>query len=122
MRVAIIGSRTLSTERDQTAAYALLLENVPTGVTEIISGGAEGVDRLAERYAREHGLALRVFPPDYLRYGKTAPLRRNDEIIACAQYVLALWDGLSHGTAYTVAVCVRDGVPVKVIPLRFFEE
>lgn len=47
----------------------------------------------------------------------SAPIVRNDEIVRYSQYVLAIWDGESHGTAYTVTTCIKDGVPVKVIHL-----
>ena len=59
----------------------------------------------------------KIFLPDYDKYGKRAPIIRNDEIISYAQYVIALWDGKSHGTAYTISKCVENGVPVRIIPL-----
>lgn len=117
MRVAIIGSRSIEYEKLQKKAYTLLCRHIPANATEIVSGGAVGIDALAEIYARSNGLPTKIFKPDYARYGKRAPLVRNDEIIRYAQYVLAIWDGQSHGTAYTVAACIKDGVPVKVVTL-----
>ena len=117
MRVAIVGSRNIEYENLQKKAYALLCRNIPSGATEIVSGGAVGIDTLAEIYARQNGLPIKVFKPDYAKYGKRAPLVRNDEIIHYAQYVLAIWDGSSRGTAYTVAACIKDGIPVKVVTL-----
>ena len=102
MRVAIVGSRNIEYENLQKKAYALLCQNIPSGATEIVSGGAVGIDALAEIYAKQNGLPMKVFKPDYAKYGKRAPLVRNDEIIHYAQYVLAIWDGASRGTAYTV--------------------
>lgn len=49
MRVAIIGSRTI--ENIDISSY------IPEEVTEIISGGAKGVDSLAEEYADKHRLS-----------------------------------------------------------------
>lgn len=113
MRVAIVGSRSFNEEQKR-KAYALLCEYVPANTTEIVSGGAVGVDTLAEIYARENHLPTKIFLPDYKTYGKRAPIVRNDQIVAYAQYVLALWDGTSHGTAYTVASCIKEGVPIQV--------
>ena len=63
MRVAVVGSRGLKVEH---------LENyLPEGVTEIVSGGARGVDTCAREYALSHGLKLTEFLPEYL--GTTAP-------------------------------------------------
>jgi YspA, cpYpsA-related SLOG family len=36
-----------------------------SGVETIVSGGACGTDRLAERYAKEHGMRMRVLLPDW---------------------------------------------------------
>jgi hypothetical protein len=117
MRVAIVGSRNIENEEN---VYELLCRYVPANTTEIVSGGATGIDTLAEVYAERNRLRLTVFKPDYKSFGKRAPLVRNEEIIRYAQYVLAFWDGVSHGTAHTVATCVAFGVPVKVIPLENF--
>ena len=35
-------------------------------------------------------------------YGKAAPLKRNEEMVREADVVLAVWDGCSRGTQYTV--------------------
>lgn len=117
MRVAIVGSRTIEYSKRKEEAYALLDRYVPANTTEIVSGGAVGIDTLAELYAANKHLPIKIFKPDYDTYGKKAPILRNDEIVAYAQYVLAFWDGKSRGTAYTVATCVREGVPVKIIKL-----
>ena len=117
MRVAVIGSRNIETEQMKEKAYALLCRHIPANTTELVSGGAVGIDTLAEIYARKNGLPIKIFKPDYARYGKRAPIMRNDEIVDYAQYVLAVWDGSSHGTAYTVSVCLQKGVPVKIISM-----
>lgn len=107
MRVAVIGSRALSLP--DLAPY------LPPDTTEIVTGGAQGVDRDAMAYAEAHAIPCRVILPDYERYGKGAPLRRNDEIIASADMVLAFWDGASRGTAYVIGRCGEKGVPCRVV-------
>jgi predicted Rossmann fold nucleotide-binding protein DprA/Smf involved in DNA uptake len=88
---------------------------LPSDTTEIVSGGAKGVDTSAREYAQAHGIKLTEFLPDYKTYGKTAPLKRNLAIIAHAQTVLAFWDGESRGTKYVIDNCREVGVPVKVL-------
>ncbi|MBQ8496640.1 MAG: DNA-processing protein DprA [Clostridia bacterium] len=122
MRVAIIGSRNIEYDKMKERAYALLCRYIPANATEIVSGGAVGIDTLAEIYAKQNGLPTKIFKPDYARYGKRAPLVRNDEIVSYAQYVLAVWDGSSHGTAYTVATCIQKGIPVKVVSIEDTEK
>lgn len=106
MKVAVIGSRSLT-------SYPLE-EVIPADVTEIISGGARGADALARAYALAHDIPYTEIRPDYARYGKGAPLRRNLEIIARADLVIALWDGRSTGTAHTIDECRKRGKPVSV--------
>ena len=111
MKVAIVGSRGLQ---------VLHLEKyLPAGVTEIISGGAKGVDTCAREYALSHGLKFTELLPEYTRYGKAAPLKRNLSIIQRADLVLAFWDGTSHGTKHVIQNCKKQGVPVRVfVPLK----
>ena len=88
MRVAVIGSRGLQIDH--------LEDYLPDDVTEIVSGGAKGVDTCARNYALRHGLKLTEFLPEYSKYGRGAPLRRNVAIIEYADLVLAFWDGRSR--------------------------
>lgn len=110
MKIAIIGTRKLTIDN--------LEEYLPQGTTEIISGGAKGIDTCANKLAAHLGLALTVIRPDYRRYGKGAPLKRNDEIIARADAVLAIWDGESTGTKYVIDECKRIGKPVTVVEIK----
>ncbi|WP_317855497.1 DNA-processing protein DprA [Chakrabartyella piscis] len=107
MKVAVIGSRNLSIEN---------LENyLPKNTTEIVSGGAKGIDTCARNYALEHNLLLKEFLPNYSEFGRAAPIRRNIEIIAYADYVLAFWDGKSKGTEFVIKQCKKKDVICDVI-------
>ena len=110
MRVAVIGSRGLHVPD--------LDLYLPDGVTEIISGGAKGVDTSAKEYALSHGIKLTEFLPEYEKYGRAAPLKRNLTIIENADLVLAFWDGTSRGTKFVIDNCKSRGIPVKVFVLR----
>ena len=106
MRVAVIDSRGLC---------VLNLERyLPKEVTEIVSGGAKGVDTSAREYAISHGIKLTEFLPEYKKYGRSAPLKRNITIIENADLVLAFWDGNSRGTKFVIDNCKNRGIPVKV--------
>ncbi len=107
MRVAIIGSRSL---------YVRNLESyLPSQVTEIVSGGAKGVDFCAKEYAVKKGLKYTEFFPDYPRYQRSAPLKRNEKIAEYADYVIAFWDGKSKGTKYTIDYCRKIGKEIKIV-------
>lgn len=109
MKVAVIGSRGLTVED--------LGEYLPQGTDEIVSGGAKGIDACAREYAEKAGLRLTEFLPEYARFGRAAPLKRNDRIVAYADLVLAFWDGASRGTKYVIGQCEKSGKPLKVFRL-----
>ena len=110
MKIAVIGSRGLTVDN--------LGDYLPPGTTEIVSGGARGIDTCAERYAAEHGLKCTVFLPEYHRYGRSAPIRRNEQIIAYADRVIAFWDRQSPGTRFVIQRCREIGKPVTILVRR----
>lgn len=107
MKVAVIGSRGLKVND--------LGKYLPDGTTEIVSGGARGIDSCAREYALAHGIKLTEFLPDYDKYGRSAPLKRNITIIENADIVLAFWDGTSRGTKFVIDSCEKMGVSVEII-------
>lgn len=93
MKLAIIGSRSINLDLD---------EYVPNNVTEIVTGGAKGVDLSARDFAMIHGIKLTEFLPEYNLYGKCATLIRNKKIAEYADEAIAIWDGESKGTLHTI--------------------
>lgn len=106
MKVAVIGSRGLTVDN--------LGDYLPPDVTEIISGGARGVDACAAAYAKAHGIKLTEFLPQYKTYGRNAPLKRNLQIIEAADLVLAFWDGTSRGTKFVIDRCRSMEKSIKI--------
>lgn len=106
MKVAVIGSRGLSVSD--------LGRYLPENTTEIVSGGAKGVDTSAREYALSHGIKLTEFLPEYTKYGRSAPLKRNITIIEYSDIVLAFWNGKSRGTKFVIDNCRKLGVEVRV--------
>lgn len=113
MKVAVIGSRGI------VVPAAVLARVLPAETSEIVSGGARGVDTSARNYAAAAGLPLREFLPRYDLFGKRAPLVRNDEIVSYADVIIAFWDKQSRGTAYTIKQARRCGKRVRIfVPNR----
>lgn len=101
LAVAVVGSRTFTD-------YALLARTLDAlrgtvKIRELISGGAKGADTLAERWARENKVPIRVFRPDW-SLGRCAGLMRNKDIVKEADYVLAFWNGTSRGTSNSISL------------------
>ncbi len=106
MKVAVVGSRTVNNLELDTY--------LPEGVTEIVSGGAKGVDSIAKGYAYDNNLKYKEFLPEYNKYGKGAPLKRNELIADYADVVYAFWDGKSRGTKYVIDYCKSTGKEIKI--------
>ena len=106
MKVGVIGSRGLKVND--------LGKYLPEDTTEIVSGGAKGIDTCARDYALSHDIKLTEFLPEYNKYGRGAPLKRNLQIIEYADVVIAFWDGKSKGTKYVIDNCKKQSVQVDV--------
>ena len=107
MKLAIIGSRWLMINDIQ--------KYIPNRVTEIVTGGAKGVDYCAKKFALSRKIKVTEFLPDYKRYGRFAPLQRNLKIIDYSDEVLAFWNGKSRGTKFVIENCEKSGKKLTVI-------
>ena len=107
MKIAVIGSRNLCVEN--------LEDYLPKDCTEIVSGGAKGIDECAAKYAKAHDLKLTEFLPQYEIYKRGAPIVRNKQIVDYADLVLAFWDGKSKGTLSVIRYCEKTGKKCEII-------
>lgn len=114
MRVIVAGSRSI---RDRLVIEKVIADS-GFDIREVVSGGAKGVDRLAEDWARARGVAVRVFRPDWQRFRRGAGLARNREMAVYADALVAVWDGESRGTAHMIEAmrARRKPVHVGVVP------
>ncbi len=96
MKVAVVGSRGITEYHE--------VENAIRGSPwagdsspyhwdmEIISGGADGVDSLAEAFAENYGLPTDVRDPNWGDWSHGHPaLTRNTEIVEEADAVIEVW-------------------------------
>lgn len=106
MKLAIVGSRTFT---DFDYFEKELLEKIKASDVEyIISGGANGVDTLAELFAKKHGIKMVVYKPDWNKYGKKAGYMRNVDIISECDNCIAFWDGKSPGTKHSIDIAKKQ--------------
>ena len=88
MKLLIVGSRSIK-DFD-------LTPHIPNETSLIISGGAIGVDTLAEKYADNHSISKIIIKQQYNIYGRGAPIKRNEEMVDMADEILVIWDGVSE--------------------------
>ena len=107
MKLLIVGSRSIK--------IFDLSPFISTEVDTIISGGATGVDALAEQYADSNRLSKYIIRPRYDLYGRAAPIKRNEQLVDIADAVLIIWDGHSKGTQHTIQYAKKIGKEVEII-------
>jgi predicted Rossmann fold nucleotide-binding protein DprA/Smf involved in DNA uptake len=116
MKLGIIGSRTLN-QKNVKEIISQVVSKSKNTIDEIVTGGANGVDSIAEFYAKQNHIKCSVFLPQYETYGKRAPLIRNNVILENSDAILAIWDGESKGTLYTINRAKKLGLKVMVVNL-----
>ena len=114
--VAIIGSRNWT----YLQAINDYIHQLPRD-TVVISGGAEGVDKVAIGAAIALKMKTIVIPAQWETWGKQTGHMRNRHIVHYADRIVAFWDGKSKGTALTIDIANNNYVPVKVYRPRDFQ-
>lgn len=84
----------------------------------VVSGGARGIDRLADAWATARGYVSLVMPADWDRHGKSAGYKRNQEMVERTDRVIAIWDGRSPGTKHTIDIARKAGKRVTVFTVK----
>lgn len=117
-RVIVAGSRYYN---DKEALYNMVdtvLKSID-GDVEIISGNCRGADKLGEQYAEEHGIPVKIFPAEWLKYGKRAGYIRNKQMAEYASeengVLIAFPFGDSKGTNMMIKLGKEHGLKVFVV-------
>jgi predicted Rossmann fold nucleotide-binding protein DprA/Smf involved in DNA uptake len=111
-KVAIVGSRGFS---DLERVRHFIRERYAGRDIEIVTGGARGVDKTAEEVARQLGLKVTLFLPDWEAHGRAAGPLRNRLIAEASDEMVAFWDGRSRGTLSSISEMRKLGRTVEVI-------
>ncbi len=82
--------------------------------TQLVHGGARGVDQLAGSWAVTHRIPVKVVRPDFRTwpistYRWKAYTQRDYDMVDMADEVVALWDGHSSGTRLTLVYAESKG-------------
>ncbi len=80
----------------------------------IISGGCSGIDQLGEMYAEDNDLKMQRYPAQWKIYGKAAGPKRNREMVAIADMVIAFPKKSGRGTKSLISYANKKGIPVII--------
>ena len=113
MRLAIVGSREFGNYDLLCAEVAKIQQTQKIDL--VVSGGAQGADTLAKKFAAKNRIPLMEFLPDYSRYGRGAPLQRNSLIFKNADWLLSFVTATSKGTWDTIRKAERAKKKVIIV-------
>lgn len=127
MKIGIVGSRTITDYNTVEMALQQSPWYRPTSFAldkyTFVSGGADGVDTIAEEIAEEHStqefshmdIEIHVIEPDWDDWSRGHPAKvRNTEIVEESDVIVAVWNGKSTGTRDTIDKALDRGVPIFV--------
>ena len=111
MKTIIAGSR------DITDYYTIEegIQSCNICITEVVSGGARGIDSLGEQWARLRDIPVKRFPADWNKHGKAAGPIRNKQMVEYADALIAFHKNDSRGTADMIKRARERGLKVFVI-------
>lgn len=131
MKLAVVGSRSFTNYEYLKTQVNNLIMNKQIIIDEIVSGGANGVDKLAEAYADEYKIKKVIIKPDYdntemvkkygkERWGKMAPLARNETIAKYADHMIAFPYTKTNGTENAINHMKKLNKPIDVFIIDEF--
>ena len=110
MKIIIAGSRSITD-------YNSLVDSIIESnfiITEVISGHANGVDKLGEKYAKENRIPLKIFEAQWKISGRRAGYLRNIDMARHADALIAIWDGKSKGTKMMIDIARNYGLKIYI--------
>ena len=130
MKVVICGDRSIDDRNMKLVEEAVIASGF--NISEVISGGAKGGDRLGEKWALKFGVPFSKMIPawddldapeaiikvgQYGEYNARAGFDRNQQMVDAADAVIALQpDGESNGTQDTIDRAMKKGIAVFIYP------
>lgn len=114
MKVIIAGSRSIKD-------YNLIescINRLDLNISLIISGGANGPDKLGEMYAVNNNIPISQYLPDWNKFGKKAGILRNIEMAKNGEILIAFHDLSSKGTKHMIDECINRGLICYVFDMN----
>jgi hypothetical protein len=108
--VAVVGGRDFTDYN----RLKKILDSVKGKILSLVSGGANGADKLVEKYAKDNKFKIKVFQADWDSLGKKAGPVRNKQIVDKSDVIIAFWNGISKGTESTIKIARKSEKILKI--------
>lgn len=118
IKLIIAGSRDLEWVGVDFLAACISKYDLSWDVEEIVSGGARGIDTLADTLAFKTGIPFKLFEADWDKHGKSAGHIRNKAMAEHGDALLLIWDGESNGSSNMKRNMEKLNKPIYEIRVR----
>lgn len=112
MKIIVAGSRSITSRR--VVSEAIEKSGWRFELTELVCGGAPGVDTVAHDLCFDCYIPIRMYLADWKTYPRGAGRHRNLAMAQYADALVAVWDGKSPGTKHMIETARRMGLQVYV--------
>ncbi len=111
MKIIVAGSRIITSY----STVEAILDPFKEKFSELVSGGARGIDRLAETWGVKNAVPIKQFLPDYDRFGISAPHKRNEMMAKYGEMLVAIYPkgNLTAGTRSMIKYATAEGIEVR---------
>ena len=117
MKTIIAGSRDFNN-------YDMLKECINQSlfeITEVVCGGAKGVDDLGLKWAMDNNKNLKIFMADWKVYGKSAGPIRNKQMADYCDQAIIICNNKSSGAMNMIDNMVKNKKPHFIVHLKDME-
>lgn len=119
MKLIIAGKRDLCPRLGFIEDSIRLLRPYRNGpISEVVSGGANGIDSEGEHWASHYKVPVKRFLPDWNTHGRAAGPIRNAQMADYGDALLLIWDGKSRGSASMKSEMMKRGKPIYEVILK----
>jgi len=132
MRTIVAGSRSIKDYQLVKTIIERTIKQHSLRITELVSGMAAGIDKLAVQWANEVGIPVKPFPANWQdfsepcviktyknggNYNALAGFNRNLQMADYADVLIAIWNGYSNGTKHMIKVAREHNLKVFIITI-----
>ena len=114
MRIIVAGGRDFNSYEMLEKELKSIIDTNKDENIEIVSGCARGADTLGIKFAKENNIPIKFFPALWDQYDKSAGMIRNKQMAEYGDFLLAFWDGKSHGTRFVIEQAQKQGKKIRV--------